>query len=938
MSTSSMWEARALRARRDAVIGAYSPMFYDEPLHVVAGHGVWLTGADGVDYLDAYNNVPHVGHCNPEVVRAISEQAGRLNVHTRYLHAPVVEYAEMLLSTFAARLDKVFFTNSGSEANELALRIARQHTAAAGVLVTDFSYHGNTTSLAEMTTGLPVKEPLGAHVRALRIPDITSDPRPEHIALAEALASAASAISSLRAAGHGVSALLFDPLFSTEGLLQTPAGYVQGLVDLVHGAGGLVIADEVQSGLGRTGSHFWGHEMFDFEPDLVTMGKPMGNGHPLGAVVTTTALLEEFGSANVYFNTFAGNPVSAAAGMAVLRETAGRELQANATQLGHHAREQLDKLAAERPVVRAVRGSGLFFGLEFDDGAWNGAARAKWVVEDMLRRGVVISKIGPRENLLKIRPPMVFEHDHMDMLLDRLATSLDDLETAEAHSPTGHQGARPASSTATAAAVTHGDPRVQVDTGLFIDGRWRPGTATFDVLNPADGSVLTKVAAGTEADIDEAVTAARRAFDGEWGQTTGSARGAALLRLADLIERDADELAQLEALDIGKPVGQPAMLDVPNAVATFRYFAGWADKISGSAIPTDGYFGRPTHSYTVREPLGVIGAIIPWNTPLMIAAWKLAPALAAGNTLVVKPAEEAPLSLLHLAGLVAEAGLPAGVVNVVAGLGPEAGAALVRHPDVDKISFTGSPEVGREIGKVAASSFKRVTLELGGKSPHIVMADADVDAAVQGIAMGLFFNQGEVCAAGTRVLVHRSLYERVVEALGAAARSQVLGDPLHPGTTMGSLISSKHRDRVLGYIAKGRAEGARLVAGGDRGPGTGFFVQPTIFADVDPAATIAREEIFGPVGAVMAFDDAEEAIALANNTAYGLAATIWTSDVTAAHTLAKRVKAGAVWINGWAAINPALPWGGVKTSGIGRELGWSGILANTEEKVVTVIL
>jgi betaine-aldehyde dehydrogenase len=411
-----------------------------------------------------------------------------------------------------------------------------------------------------------------------------------------------------------------------------------------------------------------------------------------------------------------------------------------------------------------------------------------------------------------------------------------------------------------------------------------------------------------------------------------------LNRLADLIERDGDQFARLEALDIGKPLAQPAVLDVPNAVATFRHFAGWADKVTGSTIPTDGYFGRPTHSYTVREPIGVVAAIIPWNTPLMIAAWKLAPALATGNTVVVKPAEDAPLSILYLAELIQEAGVPAGVVNVVPGLGEVAGAALVRHPEVDKISFTGSPEVGRQIGKVAAESFKRVTLELGGKSPQIVMADADVEAAVQGIAMGLFFNQGEVCAAGTRVLVHRSLYDTVVEALAGAASGLVVGDPLDPQTTMGALISREHLDRVLSYVERAKAEGARLVAGGGRARGDGYFVEPTVFADVARDATIAREEIFGPVGAVMPFDDVDEAIQIANDTEYGLAATIWTRDVSLAHTLAHQVRAGAVWVNGWAAINPALPWGGVKTSGIGRELGWSGILANTEEKVVTVVL
>ncbi|PXY33195.1 betaine-aldehyde dehydrogenase [Prauserella sp. PE36] len=474
---------------------------------------------------------------------------------------------------------------------------------------------------------------------------------------------------------------------------------------------------------------------------------------------------------------------------------------------------------------------------------------------------------------------------------------------------------------------------------LFVAGEWRDGGGgTFADLNPATEEKLTDVAAASAEDVDAAVAAARAQLSGDWAALPGSQRGKILNRVAELIERDADTLARLEAMDVGKPLAQPSMLDIPNAARTFRHFAGWADKITGQVVPTDGYLGRPTHSYTRREPVGVIGAIIPWNTPLMIAAWKLAPALAAGNTVVVKPPEDAPLSILHLAALLQEAGLPDGVVSVLPGLGPVAGQALVDHPGVDKISFTGSPEVGRQIAMAAASSFKRITLELGGKSPQIILPDAELEAAVAGTAMGLFFNQGEVCAAGTRVLVHRSRYAEVVEALAAAAAQQVLGDPLDPATTMGALVNKKQQERVLGYIEKGRSEGARIVAGGSRPDGAGFFVQPTIFADVDNDMTIAREEIFGPVGSVIPFDEPEEAIRIANDTSYGLAATLWTRDVAAAHTLAAQVRAGAVGVNGWAPIDAALPWGGMKTSGIGRELGWSGILANTEEKVVTVVL
>ncbi len=432
--------------------------------------------------------------------------------------------------------------------------------------------------------------------------------------------------------------------------------------------------------------------------------------------------------------------------------------------------------------------------------------------------------------------------------------------------------------------------------------------------------------------------AARGQLDGEWGSWSGIDRGKVLNRIADLIERDGDLLARLEALDIGKPVGQPTMLDIPNAAATFRHFAGWADKITGQAIPTAGYFGKPTHSYSVREPVGVIGAIIPWNTPLMITGWKLAPALAAGNTVVIKPPEAAPLSILHLGRLLAEAGLPPGTVNIVPGDGAVAGNALVEHPDVDKISFTGSPAVGRLIQERAAKTVKRVTLELGGKSPQIILDDADLEAAINGTAMGLFFNQGETCAAGTRVLVHRSLYGAVVDGLAAAADAQVLGDPFDPATTMGALVNAKQRDTVLRYVTIGTDEGARLAAGGARHQGPGYFVRPTIFADATNDMTIAREEIFGPVGTVIPFDDPAEAIRLANQTQYGLAASIWTRDVSRAHILAGRVRAGAVWVNGWAALDPALPWGGMKTSGVGRELGWSGILANTEEKAVTIVL
>jgi acyl-CoA reductase-like NAD-dependent aldehyde dehydrogenase len=476
---------------------------------------------------------------------------------------------------------------------------------------------------------------------------------------------------------------------------------------------------------------------------------------------------------------------------------------------------------------------------------------------------------------------------------------------------------------------------------LYIEGRWQAATGggTFDVVNPATERLLAKVACATREDVDAAVRAARMQFDeGPWSKMSGMERGKLLYRLAELMERDQAYLAKLETLNLGRPLMEPTMLDVPNAISTVRYFAGWADKIEGRTIPTPGYFGMPTLSYTVREPIGVVGAITPWNTPAMIACWKLAPALAAGCTMVLKPAEEAPLTTLYLAKLAEEAGFPAGVFNVVPGIGEVAGAALSHHPGIDKISFTGSPEVGRLIMRAAADGFKRVALELGGKSPQIILADANVEAAVGGAAMGLFFNQGQVCAAGTRVLVHRSKYEQVLEALSAAAKAVKLGDPMDPTTNMGSLVSKRQLERVSGYVDAGVKEGAVVVAGGEGLAGPGYFFRPTIFAQASNAMRIAQEEIFGPVGVVMPFDDVDEAIRTANATRYGLAATIWTRDISAAHLIASKMRAGAVGINGWAPIDPRLPWGGSKTSGIGRELGWAGIEAVTEEKVITVVL
>jgi acyl-CoA reductase-like NAD-dependent aldehyde dehydrogenase len=475
---------------------------------------------------------------------------------------------------------------------------------------------------------------------------------------------------------------------------------------------------------------------------------------------------------------------------------------------------------------------------------------------------------------------------------------------------------------------------------LLIGGQWLDAAdgATFALVDPATEEHLGEVAAAGELDVDAAVRAARAQFDGgRWSRMSGADRGRLLVRIADLIERDLDHLAELEAIDVGKPVGDARTVDLPLAAETFRHFAGWADKARGATIPVPDLQGRVRFSYTLREPVGVVGAITPWNAPTMIAAWKIAPALAAGCTVVVKPPEDAPLSTLRLAELMQEAGLPAGVVNVVPGLGAVAGAALVRHPGVDKVSFTGSPEVGRHIARVAGEAFKRVTLELGGKSPQIVFPDADVDALLPTAAAAVFANQGEVCAAGTRILVHETLHDAVVEGLGRAARAIRVGDPFAADTTMGALINGKQLDRVLGYVDVGKQEGAQLVAGGHRLDRRGFFVEPTVFAGTNDM-TIAQEEIFGPVGTVIRYRDPDEAIRLANDSRYGLTAIVWTAHLATAHTAATALRAGTVWINGWGAPHPGLPWGGTKTSGIGRELGLAGLDGVTEEKTVNIVL
>jgi len=461
----------------------------------------------------------------------------------------------------------------------------------------------------------------------------------------------------------------------------------------------------------------------------------------------------------------------------------------------------------------------------------------------------------------------------------------------------------------------------------------------IDLIDPVTEQVYGSSARGTADDVNRAVAAAHGQLEGgAWSQLDGAQRGRLLIKLANLVERDSELLADLDANAIGRSPMEPRRMDLPNTIANLRAAAGWANQLEGRTIPTGGYFGSKTLSYTVREPVGVVGAIVPWNSPLMITVWKLAALLAAGCTVVIKPSEETPQSALHLAALAQEAGFPDGVINVVTGYGVEVGRALCEHPDIAKISFTGSPEAGREIQRTAGVLFKRVALELGGKSPQIVFDDASFEDALFGCSLGLFANQGQICAAGSRILVQRSIAERFAAALAKAASAVKVGDPRQADTQMGPLAKKAQFDRVNRYIQLGIDQGATLLAGGVSDPEQGFFVRPTIFANARNDMAIARDEIFGPVGTVITFDSEEEAIALANDSTYGLAATVWTGNLARAHRVAAALKTGAVGINCWSPLDANLPWGGVKTSGIGREGGFSGALAYTEEKVVTVLL
>ncbi|MER6915336.1 aldehyde dehydrogenase family protein [Streptomyces sp. NPDC000594] len=472
-------------------------------------------------------------------------------------------------------------------------------------------------------------------------------------------------------------------------------------------------------------------------------------------------------------------------------------------------------------------------------------------------------------------------------------------------------------------------------TDMLIGGEWTAGSGTaFPTLNPATGEVIAEVPEATEADVDAAVRAADAAFTSPaWGGLLPAARARLLLRVADLLEEHADEMARLETRDQGQPLGVSAGFSVPNAVEHFRYYAGWVTKITGVTAP----LSVPDTDYrSVREPLGVCGLITPWNFPLMILVWKLAPALATGNTVVIKPAEQTPLSALRLAELIEEAGVPAGVVNVVTG-GPETGRALVRHPLVRKISFTGSTTAGREIGAECGRTLKKVSLELGGKAPSVITADADIDAAVQGNLLGGLLNSGQVCAAYTRFYVDGKRHDEFAEKLATAAGSLRLGDGLHPDTHLGPLVSAEQLEQTVRYVELGREEGAELLTGGGRPGGElapGFFHEPTVFAGVRQEMRIAREEIFGPVLAVLPYEDPEELVGLANDSAYGLAAAVWSRDIGTANRLARQIKAGTVWINMMQGLDAAAAWGGMKSSGLGREMGWAAIEAYTEIKSV----
>jgi acyl-CoA reductase-like NAD-dependent aldehyde dehydrogenase len=474
---------------------------------------------------------------------------------------------------------------------------------------------------------------------------------------------------------------------------------------------------------------------------------------------------------------------------------------------------------------------------------------------------------------------------------------------------------------------------------LLINGEWRDASdgATMAVVNPATEVVIADVASATPDDVNAAVEAARGALAGPWGKLPARDRGRLLWQLGDRLMAKADEIARLETLHNGKPIFESRQIEIPACVECLQYFAGWADKIHGETVPVKG----KALVYTLREPLGVCAAIVPWNFPLLSAVWKVAPALATGNTMILKPASQTPLTALALGALALEVGIPAGVLNVVTGSGIVAGQAIVAHPGVDKIAFTGDTTTGRGVMRTAAETVKHLTLELGGKSPNIVFADADLDAAVRGATIGIFYGKGEVCAAGSRLLVDRSIKDEFIDKVAARTKKMSVGDPLDPKTRFGALASRAQLDKVLHYVEGARREGATLVAGGSRadiGTGKGFFMQPTMFADVTPGMAIAREEIFGPVLATIEFADVDEAIARANDSMYGLAAAVWTRDIKKAHYVASKLQAGTVWVNTYNVYDTAVPFGGYKQSGFGREMSMHALEHYTQTKTVWVDL
>jgi aldehyde dehydrogenase (NAD+) len=475
--------------------------------------------------------------------------------------------------------------------------------------------------------------------------------------------------------------------------------------------------------------------------------------------------------------------------------------------------------------------------------------------------------------------------------------------------------------------------------GLFINNEWRPSASgtTMPVVNPATEEVICEVASADNSDVDAAVAAARAALDGPWSAMSARERGRLVRRLGERLLERADEIARLETLHNGKPITESRHVEIPAAAECFEYYGGWSDKVMGETIPVKG-----NHlTYTLREPVGVVAAIVPWNFPLLLAAWKIAPALACGNTVIVKPASQTPLTALALGELVLEAGIPPGVFNVVTGSGATIGQALVEHPGIDKIAFTGDTSTGKAIMRSAADTLKKITLELGGKSPNIVLADADLDAAIRGATIGIFYGKGEVCAAGSRLLVDRRIKDEFVDKLAARAKKMVPGDPMDPKTRFGAISSRKQLETVLQYVESGKQEGAALVAGGARadiGTGKGYFMQPTVFAGVRPEMRISREEIFGPVLAAIDFADLDEAIAVANDSQYGLAAGVWTRDIKKAHYVARKLQAGTVWVNTYNVYDTAAPFGGYKQSGFGREMGAHALEHYTQTKTVWVDL